>query len=182
MRDTKVDTKNLFTTVKSGVLKTLTILKSGIQKMPIDLKWTLILSLLIWSFWIFLELFSRTTYVDFYQYSYGWSPASPYSSVVFILVMLIIALGQDKAKVNQSIGFGRVLVILSFGASITLALIAWIGVTPEDFISDNPYLKVSPYQVIYTVYFPLVWVSLIGIKTFKDYKERQKKLSQKLAS
>lgn len=58
-------------------------------------------------------------------------------------------------ELTNPVNYVRGLIVSFFVISLFMSIKSWLQVIPEDFISENPYLVVSPYRVYYTVCFPL---------------------------
>ncbi|MBK3515961.1 hypothetical protein [Carboxylicivirga marina] len=151
-------------------------LKHGLDRIPVDIKASLLLASVIFIFWIIMEYANdRATYEYLLQFT-GWNPGSHYSSMVFFIPLFGVNIILDDNNANRYILIIRGYLIIMLSLRINYGIQDGMLFTPELLTTDNPYLRTSPYRPIYTILLPSIWLILVGFKTFMDYLRNRKQL------
>ncbi|WP_430814894.1 hypothetical protein [Carboxylicivirga sp. RSCT41] len=144
------------------------------KKVPADIILSIVLSSVISAFWFVIYSYYRDTiYENLMQYT-GWSPDSIYGGLWFLLILFTGAIMYNRKYYSQYVLMSRGYILIMLILSLYFGLRDWIISSPELLVSDNPYLKFSPYRPLYTVLLPLIWAIYISYHAYLDFARNRK--------
>lgn len=157
-------------------------IKEIIPELPIDLKLTIILAGLLSLCWSLLYAYFTPIYDSLIPYIGSIYPG--YFSLFFLPLVIIPNMLTTRKKVAKYkilskpyILVVRVSIILLLALKVNLGITCWSLHSSELINPETLPLDVSPYQPIFTILFPAVWLLSIAIitcashdtKGIKDY-------------
>ncbi|TRX65906.1 hypothetical protein [Carboxylicivirga sp. M1479] len=106
----------------------------------------------------------------------GWSPDSLYGGIPFVLIFIVQMFMNNGVHFSKFVYYSRAFILMFLVIKLYSGLVDWITSPPELVLSDNPYLKFSPYRPLYTVLMPLVWIVYVGYFMYKDFVSNGRRL------
>ena len=144
-------------------------IKGKTKNIPLDIKLFFVFSCLITLASWYLELDANKSLRELTIPYTGWQFGMHYDFSVFFIPLGLLTF----KKPNNTIVFLRLFLVSGMLLQLIDGFQDWFSITPEDYISTNPYLRYDKMRPIYTIILPLFWVLVIIGSLLNSYLKKK---------